>query len=154
MNILKERFKALTIHDYIVVILCFVVLVLGLYLAIGMSVSVSKGLTLFGDSKNQSGDAEVTGPTRADISVLVLVWILVALMIVIFIYLLLFKKPTQKLKVTKEVIDNKVVDIKAQADDTKKGLSDDDFLKSLNKLENEKDHKDADKHWDSVLYRW
>lgn len=146
MNKLKERFKALTIHDYIVVILCFVVLVLGLYLAIGMSVSVSKGLTLFGDSKNQSGDAEVTGPTRADISVLVLVWILVALMIVIFTYLLLVKKPTQKLKVTKEVIDNKVVDIKAQADDTKKGLSDDDFLKSLNKLENEKDHKDADKH--------
>lgn len=146
MNKLKERFNALTIHDCIVVILCFVVLALGLYLAIGMSVSVSKGLTLFGDSKNQSGDAEVTGPTRADISVLVLVWILVALMIVIFTYLLLFKKPTQKLKVTKEVIDNKVVDIKAQADDTKKGLSDDDFLKSLNKLENEKDHKDADKH--------
>lgn len=137
MKKLKERFSKFTIHDYLPMICLAIVFIFGLYFAISMSVTLSKGLTLFGDSNQRPSGIEMEGPTSADISVLSLIWVLVALLLATLIYLIFFKKPVKNGVTKKEIIDNKIVEVKQENTD-KSSLSDQAFLDSLSKLE----HKD------------
>ena len=87
-----NRFKLFDVGSYIVLISMFIFVIIGLYFSIGMSVSISKGLTLFGDSSNSSNTIEIKGPTSADILVITFFWIITILLLLTFIYFLFFKK--------------------------------------------------------------
>ena len=141
MKKLKERFSQFTIHDYLPIVCLTILFAFGLYFSISMSITIAKGLTLFGDSNTRPSGVETEGPTSADISVLSLIWILVVLLLVILIYLIFFKKTVKNSVTKKEVIDNKIIEIKQSTTDNT-SLSDEAFLDSLSKLENKEKNKD------------
>lgn len=87
-----NRFKSFDVGSYVVLVSMFIFVVIGLYFSIGMSVTISKGLTLFGDSSNASNLIEVNGPTSSDILVITFFWIITVLLLLTFIYFLFFKK--------------------------------------------------------------
>ncbi len=133
MNKLKERFKKLSKLDWVEFACCFLVFVILLYFSIGMSISLAKGLTLFGDSSNTSNSVEIEGPTTSDVIIITLMWVLTVLLLLIWAYMLFFKKPSGKLEVTKEVVNNKIVEMEEEK--KTEGLTDSEFLSSLSKLE-------------------
>lgn len=87
-----NRVKSFDVGSYIVLISMFIFVIIGLYFSIGMSISLSKGLTLFGDSSNASNTIEINGPTSSDILVITFFWIITVLLLLTFIYFLFFKK--------------------------------------------------------------
>jgi len=107
---LKERFSKFTRDDYIVLIACTLIGLLGLYFAIGMSVSLGRGLTLFGASNStQTDTVEVRGPTGNDILVLVLVWVLTAIVLGFSVFQAFFRRIERKPVVHKEIVNGKTV---------------------------------------------
>lgn len=106
-----ERFKKFTKEDWIIIAFMALFFAVGLYFSISFSVKLGKGLTLFGDSSvsYKSGEAEMVGPTRADIIVLSLYWVLTALLILLLTYYLFFRKPKKNTVIRKDIVDGKTV---------------------------------------------
>jgi hypothetical protein len=114
------RFRKMTKDDYIVIGFLTLVVLLGLYFSIAFSVKMASGVTLFGDSSQYSNTVvETAGPTGADISVLILFWVLTVLALAIDVYLVFFKKIEKKKLVQKEIVDGKAVIIKEEDKDEK-----------------------------------
>lgn len=114
------RFRKMTKDDYIVIGFLTLVVLLGLYFSIAFSVKMSSGITLFGDSSQYSNTVvETAGPTAADISVLILFWVLTVLALAIDVYLVFFKKIEKKKLVQKEIVDGKAIIIKEEDKDEK-----------------------------------
>jgi hypothetical protein len=76
MNNLKKRFASFAVGDWIILAFSVVMTIVGLYFSIAMSVKLSQGVTLFGDSDAYTGEIETQGPTQADKLILSLFWIL------------------------------------------------------------------------------
>ena len=113
----KNRFTKFSIHDYIISGVSLVLSIFGLYFSIGMSVSLSKGLTLFGDTSYTGREVETSGPTQADKIIITLFWIftMLALLFTIF-YIFIYKVDREKPK-PKDVIDFTVEEISEEAVD-------------------------------------
>ena len=118
-----SRFKKLTKNDIVLIVLMGLALFLGLYMSISMSVKISQGYTLFGDSNNHSNEVE-TVTTSSDYLVLSLYWVLTALVLGLFVYHLFFKKPSdEKNVVRKSIVDGKTVVVKENDIETKKDVN-------------------------------
>lgn len=119
MEKLKQRFQQFSVADWVTFAFMTLVMAFGLYMSISMSVKLAQGITLFGDSSVYDNTAiERDGPTGADISVLVLYWILSVAMIALFVYFTFFKKVGEEKKVTqKRIEDGRTVIIKEKDND-------------------------------------
>jgi hypothetical protein len=119
MEKLKQRFQQFSVADWVTFAFMTLVMAFGLYMSISMSVKLAQGITLFGDSSVYDNTAiERDGPTGADISVLVLYWVLSVAMIALFVYFTLFKKVGEEKKVTqKRIEDGRTVIIKEKEND-------------------------------------
>lgn len=111
---LKNRFKTMGRDEWIVVAALFVVFALLLYFSIGMSVSLSKGLTLFGDANHEGNAPEVVGPTSFDITAITVFWVVTALIALLFVYRLFFRKIEKKAVVRKEIVHGHTVIVKEE----------------------------------------
>ncbi len=107
-----ERFKSFDRDEWLIVAGVFLTLVLLLWFSIGMSVSIAKGYTLFGDTSYTGDDAELVGPTSSDIAVLTLFWILAVAMLALFVYRFFFRPIAKEKASHKEIIDGKTYVIK------------------------------------------
>ena len=119
MEKLKQRFQQFSVVDWVTFAFMTLVMAFGLYMSISMSVKLAQGITLFGDSSVYDNTAiERDGPTGADISVLVLYWVLSVAMIALFVYFTFFKKVGEEKKVTqKRIEDGRTVIIKEKEND-------------------------------------
>jgi hypothetical protein len=119
MEKLKQRFQQFSVADWVTFAFMTLVMAFGLYMSISMSVKLAQGITLFGDSSVYDNTAiERDGPTGADISVLVLYWVLSVAMIALFVYFTFFKKVGEEKKVTqKRIEDGRTVIIKEKEND-------------------------------------
>lgn len=119
MEKLKQRFQQFSVADWVTFAFMTLVMAFGLYMSISMSVKLAQGITLFGDSSVYDNTAiERDGPTGADISVLVLYWVLSVAMIALFVYFTFFKKVGEEKKVTqKRIEDGRTVIIKEKDND-------------------------------------
>jgi hypothetical protein len=119
MEKLKHRFQQFSVADWVTFAFMTLVMAFGLYMSISMSVKLAQGITLFGDSSVYDNTAiERDGPTGADISVLVLYWVLSVAMIALFVYFTFFKKVGEEKKVTqKRIEDGRTVIIKEKEND-------------------------------------
>lgn len=113
---IKNHFKKMSIHDLISLVFMGLASVLGLYMSIGMSVSIANGKTLFGDSANHENVMETT-VSSSDYIVMSLFWILTAAVLTLFVYYLVFKKPDEKKPVKKEIVQGKTVVVKEDKKD-------------------------------------
>jgi len=112
-----ERFKKISKADWIIIGLMSAAVIFALYMSISFSVTLSNGLTLFGDSAKYTNDAvEISGPTNADISVLILFWVLTILVLALDVFYLFFKKIDDKKVVKKEIVDGRTVIISEEKD--------------------------------------
>lgn len=115
----KSRFSSFTWNHYLLLSLIFIFMVVSLSFFIGMSVSISKGLTLFGGGYVDSEDPSKVG--SFDYVMLVIFLLLSLMMIFLFVYYLLFSKVKKIPKVTKEIIHGKIVDLdEAKIDNSNK----------------------------------
>lgn len=115
-----ERFKHISKADYIVIIFMTLLLIFAFYMSIAFSVKMSQGFTLFGDANSfDASKIETSGPTAADISVLITHWVLTGLLLALDIYFIFFKKPEEKKYVKKEIVDGKTVVVKEEKHDHK-----------------------------------
>ncbi len=114
---LKDRFRKIDRDEWIVIAAVFVVFVLLLYFAIGMSVSLSQGWTLFGQASASGEETEVVGPTSWDVTILSLFWILDVLLLALFVYRLFFRKIEKKEVVRKVIVHGQTVVSKAKDKD-------------------------------------
>jgi uncharacterized membrane protein YhaH (DUF805 family) len=113
-----SRFGKMTKDDYIIIGFLTLVVILGLYFSIAFSVKMSMGYTLFGDSSKYVNDTmEVSGPTSADLYVLILFWVLTVLALAIDVFLVFFRKTDKKDIVRKEIVDGKAVIVKEEKDE-------------------------------------
>ena len=119
MEKLKQRFQQFSVADWVTFAFMTLVMAFGLYMSISMSVKLAQGITLFGDSSVYDNTVvERDGPTGADISVLVLYWVLSVAMIALFVYFTFFKKVGEEKKVTqKRIEDGRTVIIKEKDND-------------------------------------
>lgn len=113
---IKEHFNKMTKNDIISVICMGLASVLGLYMSIGMSVSIANGKTLFGDANNHQDVMETVVSTN-DYIVLSLFWILTIIVSFLFVFYLFFKKPNDKKPVKKEIVEGKTVIVKEENKD-------------------------------------
>lgn len=105
-----DRFKKFKASDWIVASFMLLILVAGLYLSIAFSVKLSQGFTLFGDSsKYTNSEVETSGPTSADIWVLVFYWVLSLLLLALWIYYVFFRKLEDKKPVRKTIENGRTV---------------------------------------------
>ena len=112
-----DRFKKISIADWIIIGFMSAIAIFALYMCIGFTISLANGLTLFGDSTKYTNDVvETAGPTSADIIVLILYWVLTALVLALDIFYIFFKKPSDKKPVKKEIVDGKTVIISEEKD--------------------------------------
>lgn len=108
-----ERFKKFKLSNILTLVGMFIVDALGFYISISFSVKISQGKTLFGDSNSFDNSVE-TAVSKADISVLVMYWILTAVLFVIFIYYMFFKKVEDDKPVEKDIVNGKTVIIESK----------------------------------------
>lgn len=108
-----ERFKKFKLSNILTLVGMFIVDALGFYMSISFSVKISQGKTLFGDSNSFDNSVE-TAVSKADISVLVMYWILTAVLFVIFIYYMFFKKVEDDKPVEKDIVNGKTVIIESK----------------------------------------
>lgn len=108
-----ERFKKFKLSNILTLVGMFIVDALGFYMSISFSVMISQGKTLFGDSNSFDNSVE-TAVSKADISVLVMYWILTAVLFVIFIYYMFFKKVEDDKPVEKDIVNGKTVIIESK----------------------------------------
>ncbi len=115
-----SRFRKMNRDTYIIIAFMTIIALLGLYFSIAFSVKMASGYTLFGDSSQYSNSImEQKGPTGADISVLVLFWVLTVLVLATDIYVTFFKKIETKKVIRKEIVDGKAVIIQEEKEDEK-----------------------------------
>ncbi len=115
-----SRFRKMNRDTYIIIAFMTIIALLGLYFSIAFSVKMASGYTLFGDSSQYSNSImEQKGPTGADISVLILFWVLTILVLAIDIYVTFFKKIENKKVIRKEIVDGKAVIIQEEKEDEK-----------------------------------
>lgn len=121
MEKLKERFKKFTVSNWVTAGFMFLILGFGLYMSIGMSVKLAQGYTLFGDSSvYDNTKVETSGPTSADISVLVLYWVLTVALLALFVYFVFFRNVEEVNKPTnKKIVDGQTVVIKEKENENK-----------------------------------
>ncbi len=113
-----SRFRKMNRDTYIIIAFMTIIALLGLYFSIAFSVKMASGYTLFGDSSQYSNSImEQKGPTGADISVLILFWVLTVLVLAIDIYVTFFKKIETKKVIRKEIVDGKAVIIQEENED-------------------------------------
>ncbi len=113
-----SRFKKMNRDTYIIIGFMTLIALLGLYFSIAFSVKMSSGWTLFGNSSQYSNAVmEEKGPTSADISVLILFWVLTVLVLATDIYVIFFKKIENKKVIRKEIVDGKAVIVKEEKED-------------------------------------
>ncbi len=113
-----SRFRKMNRDTYIIIAFMTIIALLGLYFSIAFSVKMASGYTLFGDSSQYSNSImEQKGPTGADISVLILFWVLTVLVLAIDIYVTFFKKIETKKVIRKEIVDGKAVIIQEEKED-------------------------------------
>ena len=112
-----SRFKKMRAKHWVIIAGATIATILGLYFSIGMSVSISQGKTLFGDASLVTKETEISGPTNADISVLVLFWVLTALILAFTVYYVFFAKVDNSKPVKKEVVNGKVIVIKEKEEE-------------------------------------
>jgi len=90
-----------------------VIEIVGLYFSISMSVKLSQGLTLFGNSGSfDSSVVETTGPTSADLQVLSFYWILTGLLLLLLLFYLFIRKEDTSIPAKKEIVNGKTVIVK------------------------------------------
>lgn len=107
---LKERISKFTKDDWIIIGFAILMVFVGLYFSIAMAVSLSNGLTLFGNSENSNTkEVEVNGPTGSDILVVVIIWVLTAVVLGFVVFKFFFQKQEKKEIVHKEVVNGKTV---------------------------------------------
>ena len=106
-----ERFKRFDVHDWVINAFLFLASVLGFYFSIGMSISMSKGISLF----DKSGQV-----TPSDLSVLALVWILTIIVFLSFVFEFFFKKINHEKIIRKEINDGVTIIMEDKRDDTDK----------------------------------
>ncbi len=115
-----SRFRKMNRDTYIIIAFMTIIALLGLYFSIAFSLKMASGYTLFGDSSQYSNSImEQKGPTGADISVLILFWVLTILVLAIDIYVTFFKKIETKKVIRKEIVDGKAVIIQEENEDEK-----------------------------------
>ncbi len=115
-----SRFRKMNRDTYIIIAFMTIIALLGLYFSIAFSLKMASGYTLFGDSSQYSNSImEQKGPTSADISVLILFWVLTVLVLAIDIYVTFFKKIETKKVIRKEIVDGKAVIIQEENEDEK-----------------------------------
>ncbi len=113
-----SRFKKMSRDTYIIIVFMTLIALLGLYFSIAFSVKMSSGWTLFGNSSQYSNTVmEEKGPTSADISVLILFWVLTILVLATDIYVAFFKKIENKKVIRKEIVDGKAVIVQEEKED-------------------------------------
>ncbi len=113
-----SRFRKMNRDTYIIIAFMTIIALLGLYFSIAFSVKMASGYTLFGDSSQYSNSImEQKGPTGADISVLILFWVLTVLVLATDIYVTFFKKIENKKVIRKEIVDGKAVIIQEEKED-------------------------------------
>ncbi len=123
-NYFQNRFRNIKRDEWVVIIALFAVMAILLWFSIGMSVSLGKGLTLFGERATSAGSSdEVTGPTSADITVLTLFWILTVLILALFVYRLFVYTPKKTTVVRKEIVNGKTIIVKEDKEDDKGNTS-------------------------------
>lgn len=123
-NYFRNRFKNIQRDEWIVIIALFAVTAILLWFSIGMSVSLSKGLTLFGETGSSAGSGEeIVAPTSADITVLTLFWILTVLILALFLYRLFVHKPRKTAIVRKEIVNGKTIIVKEEKEDDERNSS-------------------------------
>ncbi len=118
---LKDRFRKIDRDEWIVLCGILVVFALLLYFSIGMSISVSKGWTLFGEASAPSDEMEIEGPTSWDLMILSLFWILTALILALFVYRLFFRKIEKKKVVHKVIVHGQTVVSKEKDEEDEQG---------------------------------
>lgn len=107
---LKDRISKFTKDDWIIIGFAILMVFVGLYFSIAMTVSLSNGLTLFGNSENSNTkEVEVLGPTGSDILVVVIIWVLTAVVLGFVVFKFFFRKQEKKEIVHKEVVNGKTV---------------------------------------------
>lgn len=113
-NRLLNRLKSFNTNDIIIFITMLLADVLGFYMSIGMTVKISQGKTLFGDSGNYETGTVETATTSSDLLVMSFFWILSILVLLLLIYLVFFKKIEHKKVVKKEIVNGKTVIVKEE----------------------------------------
>lgn len=113
-----NRFSKFNVHNYIILGAVIIISALGLQFSIGMSISLSKGLTLFGDEKNHTNKMEIEGPTSSDIRVLTIFWILTTLVLAFLIFHAFFYKLPEKEVKQKEIVDKKISFVEEEQEKT------------------------------------
>lgn len=123
MNKLLNRFKSFKWNHWLLIVLVLIFEAVCLYFLIGMSISISKGLTLFGGGYFQEDSTKVGS---FDYVMLTIVCLLNLMMIFLFIYFVFFSKVEYVKKQTKTILNGKVVDINQNVEnfDTKKEKDD------------------------------
>lgn len=109
-----NRFSQFNVHDYIIGGFSLLMSIVGLYFSIGMSVSISQGLTLFGDANKQNNELETKGPTSSDKNILTLFWIITSIVVIFTIYYIFFYKIDRTKPKQKEIIDGVVEEIEEE----------------------------------------
>jgi uncharacterized membrane protein len=117
-----SRFRTMKPATWIIIAFMGVIDIVGFYFSIAMSIKLSQGVTLFGDSNSYNSSAvETAGPTQADLSVLSLFWILTLLVFALFIYYVFFRKEDTAAPVRKEIVNGKTVIVKEEEKDSHEG---------------------------------
>jgi|LAHS01.1.fsa_nt_gb hypothetical protein len=116
MNNLKKRFASFAVGDWIILAFSVVMTIVGLYFSIAMSVKLSQGVTLFGNSDAYTGDIETQGPTQADKLILSLFWILSLILLGFSVFYAFFKSMAKKPVVHKEIVAGRTVIIQEKKD--------------------------------------
>ncbi|MFA6861341.1 MAG: hypothetical protein WCR56_03060 [Bacilli bacterium] len=114
-----DRFHHFKKSIWILIAALAAMLILGLYFSIAMSVKLSQGYTLFGDSNSLANDLETTGPTQADIMVISLLWILTVLDLGLLVFYVFFRKEETSSVVKKEIVNGRTVIIKDDSEEDK-----------------------------------
>ncbi len=124
-----DRFRKMKKETWIVIAFMALIDIIGFYFSIAMSVKISQGFTLFGDTANNVSSStssagssigyETSGPTSADTAVISLFWILSVLVLALLVYYVFFRKEDDSKPIRKEIVDGKTVIMKDDEDETK-----------------------------------
>jgi hypothetical protein len=116
-----DRFRHFSVASWLSIGFMAVADVVGFYFSIAMTIVLSQGKTLFGNSASSATGVEIQGPTGADLTVVPFFWVLSVLVLALLVYFLFFRKEPEKTEVHKAIVNGKTVIITEEKDDDHAG---------------------------------